>query len=244
MVATKLTMKEAQIASIDDKQIISKINNVLKIAKDTTIDPFGMIEVKGVIKTPNHYKCVNVVVDNLPENQHCKDITVAQQIQVLKPGSNKIPVVLRNLSCRTLKLKKGTKIAHVEASSIVPPMVSSGMSKNVLEKEAGNAPKSTLLENLLEAKEERIEKILESLNLQSIESWNEQQQQSARALIREYQHLFALTLNELGKTSLVQHDIKLDDETPFKERYQRIPPHQYEEVKKHLQEMLDIGAIQ
>ena len=82
------------------------------------------------------------------------------------------------------------------------------------------------------------------MNLQSIESLNEQQQQLARVLTREYQHLFALTLNKLGKTSLVQHDIKLDDEIPFKERYQRIPPHQYEEVTKHLQEMLDIGAIQ
>ena len=39
-----------------------------KIAKDTTVVPFGTIEVKGVIKTPNHYKCINVVVDNLPEN--------------------------------------------------------------------------------------------------------------------------------------------------------------------------------
>ena len=29
----------------------------------------------------------------------------------------------------------------------------------------------------------------------------------------------------------------------LKERYRRIPPHQYEEVRKHLQEMLDIGAI-
>ena len=95
---TKLTMKEAQIVRVDDKQIISKIDNVLKIAKDTTIDPFGTIEVKGVIKTPNHYKCVNVVIDNLLENQHCKDIAVAQQIQVLKPVSNKIPVILRNLS--------------------------------------------------------------------------------------------------------------------------------------------------
>ena len=44
--------------------------------------------------------------------------------------------------------------------------------------------------------------------------------------------------------SLLQHDINLDDKTPFKERYQRITPHQYEEVRKHLQEMLDIGAIQ
>ena len=59
----------------------------------------------------------------------------------------------------------------------------------------------------------------------------------------EYQHLFAMNLSELGKTTLVQHEIKLDDMTPFKEWYQRIPPHQYEEVKKHLQEMLEIGAI-
>ena len=177
-----------------------------------------MIEVEGVIKTPNHFKCVNVVVDNLPENEHCKDIAVAQQIQVLKPGSNKIPVVLRNSSCRTLTLKKRMKVAHVEASSIVPPVINSKISKNILKKEAGNAPKSTLLENIPKAKEERIKEIMESLNWQSIESWDEQQQQSARVLIREYQHLFALTLNKLGKTSLVQHDIKLDDETPFKER--------------------------
>ena len=111
------------------------------------------------------------------------------------------------------------KIAHAEASNIVPMMVNQGLLQNVLEKEAGNAPKNTLLENVPDAKEERIEKILESLSLQGIESWSEQQQQSAESLIREYQHLFALTLNELGKTSLVQHDIKLDDETPFKERY-------------------------
>ena len=80
LVVTKLTMKEAQIVSVDDKQIISKIENILKIAKDITIDPFGMIEVKGVINTPNHYKHVNVVIGNLPENQCCKDIAVVQQI--------------------------------------------------------------------------------------------------------------------------------------------------------------------
>ena len=50
-------------------------------------------------------------------------------------------------------------------------------------------------------------------------------------------------MRDLGKTSLVQHEIKLSNKTPFKERYRRIPPHQYEEVRKHLQEMLDIGAI-
>ena len=86
-------------------------------------------------------------------------------------------------------------------------------------------------------------KILEKLDFEGIESWTEQQQCSVKKLLEEYQHLFALNLKELGKTSLVQHEIKLSDRTPFKERYRRIPPHQYEEVRKHLQEMLDIGAI-
>ena len=91
-------------------------------------------------------------------------------------------------------------------------------------------------------KKGRVEKIVKSINLQEIESWTDQQQQSAKDLIK-YQHLFVLNLSKLGKTSLVQHDIKLDDVTQFKERHKRIPPHQYEEVKNHLQEMLEIGAI-
>ena len=40
----------------------------------------------------------------------------------------------------------------------------------MLEKEAGNVLRSTLLEKVPDAKEERIGRILESLNLQGIES--------------------------------------------------------------------------
>ena len=35
-----------------------------------------------MMKTQNQYKYVNVVIDNLPKDQCCKDMTVAQQIQV------------------------------------------------------------------------------------------------------------------------------------------------------------------
>ena len=30
---------------------------------------------------------------------------------------------------------------------------------------------------------------------------------------------------------------------PFKDRYRRIPPHEFEEVRNHLQDMLKVGAI-
>ena len=244
LVATQLTMKEAQIVNIEEAQIVSKLDSEVKFIKDITIGPFRTVKAKGVLKkTPNHFKRVNVVVDDLTEGQHCRDIAIVCQLQILKPGSDRIPVILWNLSSRTLKLKKGTNVAHVEASQVVPSLDSSLMQENAYKKVAGNTLESSHPENSFGEDDDRLSKILEKLDLKGIESWTEQQQQSVRKLLKEYQHLFALNLKELGKTSLVQNDIQLSDKTPFKERYRRITPHQYEEVKKHLQEMLDIGAI-
>ena len=126
-------------------------------------------------------------------------------------------------------------VAHVEASQVVPPL------EKPLEKE--EVCRESQFENLDEGKNERISKILEQLDLTGIESWTDQQQCLVKKLLEEYQYLFALNLKELGRTSLVQHEIKLSNDIPFKERYRRIPPYQYEEVQKHLQEMLAIGAI-
>ena len=94
LIATKLTMKGAQVVNQEDAQIVSQVDSIVKTTKDTTIRPFGTIKVKGVITVPNHYKHINFVIDDLPEDQHCKDVVVMQHIQILKPGSNKIPVVL------------------------------------------------------------------------------------------------------------------------------------------------------
>ena len=40
-----------------------------------------------------------------------------------------------------------------------------------------------------------------------------------------------------------KHSIKLTDPTPFKECYRCIPPGMHDEVKTHIKEMLDVGAI-
>ena len=74
-------------------------------------------------------------------------------------------------------------------------------------------PKSNLPKNSFGEDNNRFSQILEKLELKGIETWTEQQQQSVRKLLKEYQHLFALNLKELDKTSLVQHDIKLSDDT-------------------------------
>ena len=92
-------MKKAQLVSSKDAQIVSQIDDVVKITKDVTLAPFGIIKGKGTTKPPNNYKHVNVTIDNLLNGQHCKDVAVVHQIQILRPGSNKIPVILQNVSC-------------------------------------------------------------------------------------------------------------------------------------------------
>ena len=55
--------------------------------------------------------------------------------------------------------------------------------------------------------------------------------------------IFSTGPSDLGFTDLVEHDINLSDDTPFKDPYRRIPPAMFEEVRQHIQEMLVAEAI-
>ena len=90
---------------------------------------------------------------------------------------------------------------------------------------------------------DRLDKLFSKLDFSGMEEWSEDVQQQVVDLFKEYHHIFALTNLELRCTSKIKHEIKLDNETPFKDHYHCIPPHQFKEVCKHLQDMLDIGAI-
>ena len=91
--------------------------------------------------------------------------------------------------------------------------------------------------------QEDTEDILQKIDLSGIDDWDPKIQQEAQDLIFEYACIFSQNDLDLGKTSIVKHSIKLTDPTPFKECYRHIPPGMYDEVKTHIQEMLDVGAI-
>ena len=89
-----------------------------------------------------------------------------------------------------------------------------------------------------------MEKLFEQIKLKEGTShWSEDQQKRVRSVVENYSFLFAIDSLNLGRMDMVRHHIDLTDYTPIKDRYRRIPPHQYEEVQKHLKEMLDMEAI-
>ena len=91
---------------------------------------------------------------------------------------------------------------------------------------------------------EQMKQLFEQIKLKEGTShWTEEQRSRVWTVIEKYSFLFAMNSLDLGRMDLVKHHIQLNNYTPIKDRYRRIPPYQYEEVQKHLKEMLDIGAI-
>ena len=82
--------------------------------------------------------------------------------------------------------------------------------------------------------------ILNLIDLSGLEDWPEHLQIEAKEMLKRNAKTFSK--NDLDM-NLVKHHIKLTDPIPFKEAYRRIPPQMYDEVKAHIQEMLDLGAI-
>lgn len=85
--------------------------------------------------------------------------------------------------------------------------------------------------------------IFKKLDLSGADTWSGELQQQTRDLFTRYQHIFSKDDMDLGRSNQVKHNIILTDPIPFKERYRRIPPHLYDEVREHLEEMLRLGAI-
>ena len=74
-------------------------------------------------------------------------------------------------------------------------------------------------------------------------SWMPKNREKAKDLLTKFHDVFALEDGGMGLTEAMEHHIKLTDEKLFKERPQNVPEGLLEEVKEHLDHMLDIGAI-
>ena len=85
--------------------------------------------------------------------------------------------------------------------------------------------------------------ILDLIDLSGLDDWPEHLQSEAKEMLKRNARVFSKTDMDMGRTNLVKHHIKLTYPIPFKESYRRIPPQMYDEVKAHIQEMLDLGAI-
>ena len=95
--------------------------------------------------------------------------------------------------------------------------------------------------------EERQKLLLELLRkdgrLDKLKQWPLELALKFELMLMEHHNIFSLEQNEIGCTDTAEHVIELLNTEPFKERFWWIAPPLVEEVREHIQEMLDGGAI-
>ena len=79
---------------------------------------------KGPVKNSSYHKRVNVSLEPLDahkegENNYC----AVPSYTFLKPGSDRVKVMIKNLTARVIKVQQGSKIAWIKAANVVPRML-------------------------------------------------------------------------------------------------------------------------
>ena len=85
--------------------------------------------------------------------------------------------------------------------------------------------------------------LVQKLEVSGLKSWREENKDRTLNLLAKYHDIFTLEDGEMGCTEATEHKIKVTDPNPFKKRPRNIPSGLLEEVKDHLDHMLDVVVI-
>ena len=111
----------------------------------------------------------------------------------LHPGSSRVPICLCNLSAHIMEIPTKAMVGQVVPTNQVPLVVHP---TRTTEETHNKSPKGW---------------VLEALDLQGLKEWYESEQKQARELLLKWEHLFAHSNLDLGKTALIKHKIQLPD---------------------------------
>ena len=163
-------------------------------------------------------------------------LTIQNTYTKLRRGSKKAVIVVWNNTAYPQTLWKKTPVARTVAALPVPePPKSKGLWEGTNESLNFHTPRLTV--------RQRHGKLFDELDLSGLDSWAPELADAACWLLAKYHDIFLLDLAELGCTHSTEHTIKVNDNTPFKEWFRWIPPPLVEEVRNHLKETLESGAI-
>ena len=155
--------------------------------------------------------------------------TIIPSYSECKNGSSRVGVAVHNISRKVVVIAKGQQVALVSAANQVPNMLAPKYVQAESEKD-----EKILIDRTVSIQSQknldRTVKLWEQLDITGSDSWTEKQKMKIKQVFEDYSDVFALNPLELGRMLLVKHTIKVVDPKPFKERYCRIPPHQFEEV--------------
>lgn len=224
---------------------IPTVIGTAKLTQAVTLLPRQEHLVWGRLPASSSVSVGSAVLVEPPKAQtHKKGVLVGRVIATL-PGDRWVPVKVINPSNKPLTLRRNAKIADVSPVLAVEDLdVQLGNSHG----EAVNVQSQSVSSTVgICSPPSDIHSVLQKLGLGDLDIgscevtpyWKDQLLQ----LIQKYQDVFSKHRLDCGKAKEFVHRIHLSDNHPFRLPYRRVPPAQYQTLRKVLSEMEEQDII-
>ena len=191
------------------------------------------MEAKTITGFVRKTKDVTSAVTESAQDGSTSRLQVCPRVVTLnKPGTSaRVPVKVFNLSAKIVTIQPKGTLCELQEVTVL-------RSAEIV-KSSGNGNKVNVQQQNASVAEKK-----SSFDIDLSESaLNAEQKEVAHNFLSQWQPIFSQGPTDLGHTDLVQHTINVEDDKPFKEPYRNIPPALIQEVREHLREMIEIGAI-
>ena len=209
----------------------SEIGNVTA-TKDILLKPNETRTVTGFLRKKST-EARSAVTENI-EGSNNSVLICPRVVELGTSGKNaRIPVKIYNVTAKPIRIRAKEELCRLEEVKVLR------------EADVCKTEEKHTTEELRKGQSQQETRDIKETYGVNIEERNltETQKQKVTILFNKYHRIFPKTPTDLGHTGQVKHKINLMDGNPFKEKYRPVPPGIYNEVREHLKEMIDIGAI-
>lgn len=187
--------------------------------KPVKICPGESRRIRGILKYSGELAAKTFLVDQPEEFCFPEELLVRAEVQpATAVHSKRLGVTVRNVSTRPVTLKRGMRIANVFPVDVVHSVSSSKESSaetglTLDSFEFGDSPVS--------------------------EEWK---RKLAKEMLKR-KVVFSCNEFDVGCSKSTQHNIRVTDDRPFRERSRRLAPADIEDVRQHLEKLKEAGII-
>lgn len=218
------SLPEAWKTAVDSLSQVNSIHVKSTNRFPITVQPKQVLTVHGLARKSSF--SFSTAVTESVDIPSCGLTVCPRVVSLDSPGkTTRVPVRICNMSAQAIRIPPRSSLCLLNEVQVVDSWQPEPSKPSV----AGESTRCKSLEDMGV-----------KINTNSL---TPDQLQRAREVIGNWDHIFSKSSTDLGKTDLVQHHIRLTDDVPFKQPFRRIPPAMFEEVRQHLNDMLESGAI-
>ena len=173
------------------------------------------------------------------ENEQSMNLPVLVARELVSPTDGNVPVRLFNPTNQSVTVYKGARVGHAEIMDDLDSACVSTVSVSETSLTPDIQPPSQTQRSQMQVVAKALNEVVQNCqNLSPVEK------EQLYQLLLAYSDIFGTQQSDLGRTDCIRHKIDTGNAAPIRQRTRRLAPHQHQEAKKLVEEMLHKDVIQ